>query len=186
MTGLAKGIAVLFFSTALWTSAAEVTVDNGTITLKEEADDDRRVDAGGYLRPLGVAFVLAGIIGGLVVLGRRFKPKRFFQRGRNIKVLETAYISPKHSLALVRVRNRIILLGLGQELSPIASFDRPEDVLSFDGGFSDEFASALDEVDETGPPRTRLENDAAAGGTLGSLKQALKRWRKSLREGAAT
>ena len=168
----AKGIAVAWCALALGAAAAEGPGEEqrfadafGAVRPTEPSD----VTGADYLRPAGVLLVIAGMAGGLVVMGRRFGVKRPFLRGRNLKVLETAYISPRHSLALVRVRNRVLVLGMGQDVRMLASFVRPEEVLGFDGEFSREFRDALSE----GP--------SAAAEPVSRLRKAVGRWRTNLR-----
>ena len=114
----AKRIAAAVIGLAAWTGAAE-PIDEG-MTVAEyhgEARGAAAADPGApdIARLLGVTLLLVGAAGGLYFLCRRLRGGRRVLRGRNVKVLETAYVSPKHTLALVRIRNRILLL---QESNP--------------------------------------------------------------------
>jgi len=179
----AKGFAVRLFVALLlvaWVPAAE-PVDLESKTIDQIYGPARGAPSAGgqvgLLRPLGILLVLTGLAGGLYVLLRRSAAgARKPGAGRNISVIETAYISPKHSLVLVRVRNRIFLLGLGQEVRALGLFSRPEEVLSIDGGFEQELAAALSEeeaepAEETAPYRRQIAR----------LREAVGRWRRSLR-----
>ncbi|MCX8042524.1 MAG: flagellar biosynthetic protein FliO [Desulfobacterota bacterium] len=67
-----------------------------------------------------IAAVLACVIGLLLVLATVLRKYNMLQRPllgsqRTIRVLETAYIGPKQSLALVQAGHEIFLLGLTQQ-----------------------------------------------------------------------
>jgi flagellar biogenesis protein FliO len=140
--------------------------------------------AAGILRPLGVTVLLLGLGGGLFVLLRRLGARRPLGGGRSLSVLETAYLSPKHSIALIRVRNRVLLIGLGQDVRTLSTFDQPEEVLGFDGGFRRELAEALEGEDADAPEgsgagaRGRLEPYRHQ---IALLRSAVGRWRNRLR-----
>jgi flagellar biogenesis protein FliO len=173
----AKRIAAAVIGLAAWTGAAE-PIDEG-MTVAEyhgEARGAAAADPGApdIARLLGVTLLLVGAAGGLYFLCRRLRGGRRVLRGRNVKVLETAYVSPKHTLALVRIRNRILLLGMGQDVRTLAEFARPEEVLQFDGAFSEEFENAL-ERDGASKPAARACEPVA------QLRKALDRWRHKLR-----
>jgi flagellar biogenesis protein FliO len=177
----AKGVAAACLVLALWARA-----DDGieSRTLDEQygppAAGAVRAPSGGLLRPLGVMLVLVGLGGGLYVLARRVRSRQPFFGGRNLSVLETAYLSPKHSMALVRVRNRILVLGLGEDVRTLAVFDQPDEVLGFEGAFSRELSEALEDGAEGG-------NDRGPGVPLepyrrqiDRLRGAVARWRTRL------
>jgi len=175
----AKGLAgYLLFATV--TLAAEAT-DFESKTVDQLYGDTSQAAApredSNLLRPLGVFLALSGIAGATYVLLRKLGVRRPTGSSRNINVIEVAYLSPKHTLALVRVRNRILLLGLGQEVRTLAAFHRPEEVMSIDGSFSEELRSALSEEEhfkeELVPYRRQVSR----------LREALTRWRISLRGG---
>jgi flagellar biogenesis protein FliO len=195
----AKGVALSFYlavavaSGAALSDAAAAEIAE-TATVEEAFGPNGTVSAqtpgGGILRPLGVTVLLFGLAGGLFVLLRRLGGRRPPGGGRTLSVLETAYLSPKHSVVLVRVRNRVLLLGLGQDVRTLSSFDQPEDVLGFDGDFQRELSEALS-GEETEPAAEAAE--AAEAGTaprrglepyreqISQLRGAVVRWRDRLR-----
>ena len=134
----------------------------------------------GLLEPLGIVLLLVGAAGGGYVLLRHLSGRRALLGGRNISVLETAYLSPKHTLVLVRVRNRIFLLGLGQDVRTLASFEKPEEVMGIRGEFEREFISALNAPEESEsvfePYRRQIERLREAVGRLrGRLRGEVSR-----------
>lgn len=174
----ANRIAAAVVGLAAWAWAAEPIDERMTIEEYREAAGGTAAQAGSgepdIMRPLAVTLFLVAAAGGLYFLCRRLRGGRRAFRGRNVTVLETAYVSPKHTLALVRIRNRILLLGMGQDVRTLAQFDRPEDVLEFDGAFSEELKEALDPA---GPERAA----ARATEPVRQLRKAVDRWRHKLR-----
>lgn len=174
----ANGVAAACLVASLWAAAGE---DIEKKTVEEAYGPPRAASheapATGMLRPLGVTLVLLGVAGGLVVVLRRFGAKRPLFGGRALSVLETAYLSPKHSIALVRIRNRVLVVGMGQDLRTLAVFDQPDEVLEFDGEFRRELASALD-GDAPAEKSAALDPYRRQ---IRTLRQAVGRWRERLR-----
>ncbi len=176
----ANGVAAVVLGLAAWSRAAEPIDERMTVAEyggkapEASASADRAEP--GMLRPIGVTLVLAGIGGALFLFCRRLRGGKRVVRGRNVTVLETAYLSPKHTLALVRIRNRILLIGMGQDVQTLAQFDRPEEVLAFDGAFSDELKEALDAPAEAPAPAAPPAREPIA-----QLRKAVDRWRHRLR-----
>ncbi len=168
---------------ALWAAAGE-DIETKTIDELYGSEQAGTVEPAStnLVRPLGVMLLLAGIAGGLYVLARRVSPRRFRRGGRNLSVLETAYLSPKHTVALVRVRNRVLLLGLGQDIRTLAAFEHPDEVMAFDGDFSRELTEALetDEEDRAAPP-SPLDPYRRQ---INRLRGAVGKWRERLRAGS--
>ncbi|HAK94713.1 MAG TPA: hypothetical protein DCM87_06840 [Planctomycetes bacterium] len=173
----ANRIAAAVLGLAAWTCAAEPIDERMTVAEYRGAAGGTaaQADSGApdIARPLGVTLLLVAAAGGLYFLCRRLRGGRRAFRGRNVKVLETAYVSPKHTLALVRIRNRILLLGMGQDVRTLAEFDRPEDVLEFDGAFSEELKEALG--------AGGAETPARVCEPVAQLRRAVDRWRHKLR-----
>ncbi len=174
----ANGIAGAVLGLAAWAGAAEpidermTVAEYGGAAAGATAAADRTEP--GILRPLGVTLVLVGIAGAMYFLCRRLRGGRRVFRGRNVKVLETAYLSPKHTLALVRIRNRVLLIGMGQDVQTLAQFDQPDEVLGFDGAFNEELKDALEGPVETPKPPAVRE-------PVAQLRKAVDRWRSRLR-----
>lgn len=180
----AKGIAAFILWAAMTGAAAESNLEEQSISLEGTALASDKTPAGmDFLRPLGVLLVLAGVGGGAFYLLRRVTARRPFLRSRHIKVLETAYISQKHALSLVRVQNKILVLGLGQEVQTLATFDKPEAVTAFDGEFQREFSDAL--KDGAGDDAQAAPDDPAQR-EVRNLRALVGRWRDRLTKGVAT
>ena len=176
----AKGVAAACFVAALWARAAD-DIENETLDIGGTESAREVTTETNLLRPLGVTLVLIGMAGGLIVLGRRLKSKRPFLRSRNIKILETAYLSQKHTISLVRVRNRILLLGIGQDVRTLASFDRAEDVISFDGTFNEEMNEALKDAPGQEKQGAEPSSFEPYHDEVRSLRKALGKWRNRLK-----
>jgi flagellar biogenesis protein FliO len=178
----ANGVAGAVLGLAAWACAADPIDERMTVAEYRGGAGAAVVPAdradAGMLRPVGVTLVLAGIAGAMFFLLRRARGGRRVFGGRNVTVLETACLSPKHTLALVRIRNRILLIGMGQDVQTLAQFDRPDEVLGFDGAFSRELKDALD-----APAEMPAEEPAPASARepVTQLRKAVDRWRHLLR-----
>ena len=77
---------------------------------------------------LSLVIVLA-VIGGVAYLVRRLVPSVRACNGGAIEILGRQHLSPKQSLALVRVGQRMVLVGITAErLTTLCEVDRPEEV----------------------------------------------------------
>lgn len=77
---------------------------------------------------LSLVIVLA-VIGGVAYLVRRLVPSVRTFSGGAIEILGRQHLSPKQSLALVRVGQRMLLVGISAErLTTLCQIDQPEEV----------------------------------------------------------
>ncbi len=79
--------------------------------------DDRRAPGGSdswSLVIIGITLALA-VCGGIIAAGRRFLPQG---AGVGMQVVGRVSLSPKHSVYLLRVGRRVLLVGAGPQGSP--------------------------------------------------------------------
>ncbi|MFW5856060.1 MAG: flagellar biosynthetic protein FliO [Bacillota bacterium] len=66
---------------------------------------------------------------GIIYLLTRFLKNRFFQPrgGSNIKIIEQVYLAPKKSLKLIKIRDKIILIGIsGDKIEVLSEWSSSE------------------------------------------------------------
>ena len=126
--------------------------------------------------------VLACVIGLLLVVAAALKKFSLLQRPllgarRSIRILETAYLGPKQSLALVQAGRDVLLIGLTQQTITLltkidranVSSDTESDVLP------DHFSSVLDHALRA-EPESHLRCEQAAPQQKNWLARALGRF----------
>ena len=127
-------------SVAIAKTSSEVDQPLAVSNPRERASRGRNRGSSGLLTPdggkpvtLAIALVLA-IVGGLAVVARRFVPRP--ATNTTVQVVSRTNLSPKHSVYLLQVGRRVLLVGTGPQGPP-------------------SLISELDEIPETRPDARR-------------------------------
>jgi len=109
------------------TSAQPPATPDPKPTFGRQDDDFGKVVA----QSLGAVFLIL-LLGALAILVvKRLLPRIGVTQGRRIRVLETVYLGPRRSLHMVRIGDRILLIGGAHDglslLSDLTGFVSPDD-----------------------------------------------------------
>ncbi len=142
---------------------------------------------------LGEVMLYLGVIVVLIVLSlfifKKYMPggKKIFQ-SKAIEVLSRAYLAPKQGVFVVKLAERILVLGVcGGSINTLADIDEPEEVARIqeltEGGGSDGISSAFKSIfgRKSGDFQTKDSvgiTDGAGGADLGGIKTMISNWRK--------
>jgi flagellar protein FliO/FliZ len=86
------------------------------------------------IRMVSALAVVLGLMGGLVLVSRRFLGARIVTRGGEplVRVLSTGYLGPRKSVAVVSVCGELHVLGLtADDVVPLGKITDPEQVRRF-------------------------------------------------------
>jgi flagellar biosynthetic protein FliO len=169
-------------------------------TVRAETAGAQAASSAGWLtwmRSLGPLVVVLLVIVGLAALAKRFAPQRLragLTGAGAIEVLARQYLSPKQSVAMLKVGRRIVLVGMSPDrLTHLETIHDPDEVAELVGRtashrsdsltstFQHEVlqqASAYDPNADSGDAEDRSASRAAAyAGTREQLRGLLQRMR---------
>lgn len=99
---------ILMLPVSLW---AEGTASSGTPAIGENTLDTREA-----LQKLVTSTLIIIVLGGAAIyLAKRVMPKVNAAMGKEIKIVESLRLGPRKQLHIVRVGNRMLLVGSGGE-----------------------------------------------------------------------
>lgn len=117
-------------------SVGDTSADNSSLTALQNKNGENAVMSAQPESPYGaivrmiaaLVVVIACIYGGLFLLSRQMKRRRYGKAGGgSLDVLETAFVGPKKTVSLVRVADRAVLIGVtDNQISVLTELSEPE------------------------------------------------------------
>ena len=82
-----------------------------------------------YRTGFGALAIVLALVGGMVWIFRRWLPQARADDGRLVRIVSRANLTPKHSVVLIGLGRRFLLVGVsGDRVSPLAEVADPEEV----------------------------------------------------------